>query len=150
MKKRIAGVVLGVAALLACAAAAQQKPTQGKPVQPDKLPVPLRAPSSYIPVSQDTSFDEIYKKGAAARQPMQKEQQALLDHLAEGGSLDVLFVGKFSLDHLPLIEDLLDRGVLQPAWVRPRWLDVPGAPDRLERLRGGVPVDDLYEGVVTS
>jgi uncharacterized protein (TIGR02421 family) len=51
----------------------------------------------------------------------------LLEALAEGTSLDVLLVGKFALDHIPLIQDLLDREVLHPPWVRPRWLDVPGA-----------------------
>ena len=57
--------------------------------------------------------------------------------LAKGGHLDVLFVGKLALDHVPLIQDLLDREVLQPPWIRPRWLDVPGAQERLDRLRAG-------------
>jgi uncharacterized protein (TIGR02421 family) len=70
----------------------------------------------------------------------------ILEALADGGSLDVLFVGKLSLDHIPLIQDLLDREVLQAPWVRPRWLDVPGAQERLDKLRGGASVTDLYEG----
>lgn len=70
----------------------------------------------------------------------------LLEALAEGTNLDVLLVGKFALDHIPLIQDLLDREVLHPPWVRPRWLDVPGAQERLARLRAGAPVTDLYEG----
>ncbi len=70
----------------------------------------------------------------------------LLDALAEGTDLDVLLVGKFALDHIPLIQDLLDREVLHPPWVRPRWLDVPGAQERLDRLRAGASVTDLYEG----
>ena len=74
----------------------------------------------------------------------------LLEFLVEGGSLDVLFVGKFALDHIPLIQDLLEREVLQAAWVRPRWLDVPGAKERLDRLRAGASVMDLYEGAVSS
>ena len=37
----------------------------------------------------------------------------ILEALAEGISLDVLFVGKLALDHIPLIQDLLDREVLQ-------------------------------------
>jgi len=61
-------------------------------------------------------------------------------------ALDVLFVGKLALDHIPLIQDLLDREVLQPPWVRPRWLDVPGARERLDKLRAGASVIDLYEG----
>lgn len=73
----------------------------------------------------------------------------ILESLAEGSSLDVLFVGKFALDHIPLIQDLLDREVLEAPWVRPRWLDVPGAQERLDRLRAGMSVTDLYEGVVS-
>ena len=69
----------------------------------------------------------------------------LLEALAEGISLDTLFVGKLALDHVPLIQDLLDREVLQAPWVRPRWLDVPGAQERLDRLRAGASVMDLYE-----
>ena len=61
----------------------------------------------------------------------------ILQVLAEGSSLDVLFVGKLALDHIALIQDLLDREVLQPPWIRPRWLDVPGAQERLDRLRAG-------------
>jgi uncharacterized protein (TIGR02421 family) len=74
----------------------------------------------------------------------------ILEALAEGSSLDVLFVGKLALDHIPLIQDLLDREVLQAPWVRPRWLDVPGAQERLARLRAGVSVMDLYEGDVSA
>jgi uncharacterized protein (TIGR02421 family) len=70
----------------------------------------------------------------------------ILDLLAEGGSLDPLFVGKLALDHIELIQELLEREVLQPPWVRPRWLDVPGAQERLDRLRAGRSVMDLYEG----
>ena len=70
----------------------------------------------------------------------------ILEALAEDGSLDVLFVGKLSLEHIPLIQDLLDRKVLHEPWVRPRWLDVPGAAERMEKLRGGASVTDLYEG----
>jgi len=70
----------------------------------------------------------------------------ILEALADDCSLDVLFVGKLSLDQVPMIQDLLDREVLQPPWVRPRWLDVPGAQERLDKLRGGASVTDLYEG----
>jgi uncharacterized protein (TIGR02421 family) len=70
----------------------------------------------------------------------------ILGALAAGSSLDVLFVGKLSLDHMPLIQELLDREVLHAPWIRPRWLDVPGAQERLAALRAGVPVTHLYEG----
>jgi uncharacterized protein (TIGR02421 family) len=74
----------------------------------------------------------------------------ILEALAEGGSLEVLLVGKMALDHIPLIQDLLDRDVLSAPWIRPRWLDVPGAQERLDRLREGASVTDLYEGEVAA
>jgi uncharacterized protein (TIGR02421 family) len=74
----------------------------------------------------------------------------LLEALAEGINLDALFVGKLALDHVPLVQDLLDRGVLQAPSVRPRWLDVPGAQERLDRLRAGASVMDLYEGEASA
>jgi uncharacterized protein (TIGR02421 family) len=84
--------------------------------------------------------DAIYLRGIAR----------ILETLAEGINLDVLFVGKLSLDHIPLIQDLLDRQVLRPPWVRPRWLEVPGAQERLDRLRAGASVTDLYEGDLSA
>ena len=74
----------------------------------------------------------------------------ILEALAEGSRLDVLLVGKLALDHIPLIQDLLERGVLVEPWIRPRWLDVPGAQERLDRLRAGASVTDLYEGGVPA
>jgi uncharacterized protein (TIGR02421 family) len=96
--------------------------------------------ASRVVVGGGSVKDAIYLRGITR----------ILDTLAEGGGLDVLFVGKLSLDHVPLIQDLLDREVLQPPWVRPRWLDVPGAQERLDRLRAGVSVTDLYEGDPSS
>ena len=84
--------------------------------------------------------DAIYLRGV----------KRILESLAEGGSLNVLFVGKLALDHIPLIQELLDREVLVAPWVRPRWLDVPGAQERLARLREGASVTDLFEGEVST
>jgi hypothetical protein len=92
--------------------------------------------ASRVVVAGGSVKDAIYLRGISR----------ILDALKEGIDLDVLFVGKLALDHIPLIQELLDREVLQPAWVRPRWLDVPGAQDRLDRLRAGATVLDLYEG----
>jgi uncharacterized protein (TIGR02421 family) len=80
--------------------------------------------------------DAIYLRGVSR----------LLEAFADGVNLDALLVGKLAIDHLPLIQDLLDREVLQAPWIRPRWLDAPGAQERLGRLRAGATVMDLYEG----
>jgi uncharacterized protein (TIGR02421 family) len=96
--------------------------------------------ASRVVVGGGSVKDAIYLRGITR----------ILDLLAEGSTLDVLFVGKLALDHIPLIQDLLDRGVLEAPWVRPRWLDVPGAQERLDRLRAGASVTDLYEGDVST
>jgi uncharacterized protein (TIGR02421 family) len=93
-----------------------------------------------VVVGGGSAKDAIYLRGISR----------ILDALAEGSTLDALLVGKLALDHIPLVQDLLDRGVLQPAWVRPRWLDVPGAQERLDKLRAGATVNDLYEGEVSG
>ena len=62
------------------------------------------------------------------------------------GNHDMGRVGKFLADRGATGRELLDRDVLNPPWVRPRWLDVPGAQERLARLREGASVRDLYEG----
>ena len=49
--------------------------------------------------------DAIYLRGVLA----------LLAHVAAGGALDLFFLGKFSIEDLPLVEDLARRGLLAPA-----------------------------------
>ncbi len=65
---------------------------------------------------------------------------ALLDHVAHGGALALLFLGKFSLEDLPLIQDLADRGLLAPARITPRYLSEPESADR---LNAAARADDL-------
>ncbi|MFI5713207.1 flavohemoglobin expression-modulating QEGLA motif protein [Kribbella sp. NPDC051620] len=96
--------------------------------------------ASRVVVGGGSVKDAIYLRGISR----------ILELIAEGSDLDVLFVGKLALDHIPLIQDLLDREVLEKPWVRPRWLDVPGAQERLDRLRAGASVTDLYEGDVAA
>ncbi len=59
----------------------------------------------------------------------------LLDHLGEGGELEPLLLGKIALEHLPLIEELRWRRVLEPAPLRPHYLQKEEAKERLARLR---------------
>ncbi|HEY5905752.1 MAG TPA: tyrosine/phenylalanine carboxypeptidase domain-containing protein, partial [Actinomycetota bacterium] len=45
----------------------------------------------------------------------------LLDHVRRGDALDALFLGKFSLVDLPLVEELDARGILHEPVLLPRW-----------------------------
>ncbi|HJR44169.1 MAG TPA: tyrosine/phenylalanine carboxypeptidase domain-containing protein [Actinomycetota bacterium] len=70
----------------------------------------------------------------------------VLEFVAERKDISALLVGKLSLDHVPLVEELLERGILQPAWIKPRWLDMGDAPERLARAYEGMTVLDLIKG----
>ena len=70
----------------------------------------------------------------------------LVDHLAAGGDLEVLLLGKMPLTAAPLVGELHERGVLHDPLLRPRYLDEPGARDRLTRLADvRTPVDLIGE-----
>lgn len=64
----------------------------------------------------------------------------LLGHLRTGGRLDTLFLGKFALSDLPLVQDLDARGLLRPARITSNWLLDAGA---TERLQAAVKTTDL-------
>lgn len=74
--------------------------------------------------------------------------RGLLARLAEGVSLADLFIGKFALHHLDLIEELKWRKVLKPALLRPSYLDDPKAQARLQRIASSTHPDilDLMAG----
>ena len=63
---------------------------------------------------------------------------AVLDHLRRGGSLDPFWLGKFSIEHLPIMQELAARGLLRAPPVRPAFLSDPGAGRRLEAARAGI------------
>lgn len=56
----------------------------------------------------------------------------LLAHLRHGHRLDALFLGKFSLVDLPLVDELAARGVLRAPVLLPRWFDDPAGRARLD------------------
>jgi uncharacterized protein (TIGR02421 family) len=67
----------------------------------------------------------------------------VLAYLRDGGSLEPLLVGKLGPDHVPIVEELQWRRVLQTPPLRPRYLDDPGGRRRLAAVRQGVSVLDL-------
>lgn len=66
----------------------------------------------------------------------------LLDHLDGGGALEPFYLGKFSLQDLPLVEDLAERGFIHEPHVLPRFYDLPGT---RERLAEAAAADDLTQ-----
>ena len=56
---------------------------------------------------------------------------SLIAHLRDGGSLDLLWLGKLALDESAQVEELLSRGALHGPRLVPRYLDDPTTPIRL-------------------
>jgi uncharacterized protein (TIGR02421 family) len=80
-----------------------------------------------------TTKDAIYLRGLLR----------LVEYLRQGHKLKPLLVGKLPLEDVLMVEELLSRGVLRAPALRPRWLDLDGASERLEVLKRGATVDDL-------
>jgi uncharacterized protein (TIGR02421 family) len=70
----------------------------------------------------------------------------LLTYLGGSGDIEPLLIGKLGPDHIGMIKELQWRKVLTEAPLRPRYLEDPGALERLEWLRGGRSVLDLVDG----
>lgn len=69
----------------------------------------------------------------------------ILDYLGQGGTLEPLFVGKIAVEHIRFVRELLHRKVIHPAEVQPRYLQLPGVAERLEKLSAGMTVLNLIE-----
>lgn len=93
-----------------------------------------------------TTTMRVYRSGGLAKDAIYlRGLMGLLAHLGDGKPLEPLFMGKMGLAHVALVDELLLRGLLHPAPVRPRWLDLEHAGERLLAAREGLSVLDLYE-----
>ena len=101
----------------------------------------------FPPGSAFTTVMRVYRSGGMTKDAIYLRGLVdLLEHLGEGGRLDLLWLGKFSLRDLPLVGDLQERGVLRPARVLPRYLDDPAAGGRLDRAAEAEDLSSLLEG----
>ena len=70
----------------------------------------------------------------------------LLKLLKSEGELDLLYIGKFGMEHLSLIKELQSRNVLKPPPLRPHFLEDPESQKRINTLLcGNLTVLDLVE-----
>lgn len=94
-----------------------------------------------------TTVMRVYRSGGMTKDAIYlRGLVELLEHLGADGSLDQLWLGKFSLRDLPLIGDLEDRGVLRPPRVLPRYLHDPATHANLARAAGTEDLGTLLEG----
>ena len=69
----------------------------------------------------------------------------LLHYLEKDGELEPLFVGKIATDHIPIIRELQYRHVLQPAPLRPRYMENSHISEKLIHLKKGLTPLNLIE-----
>lgn len=70
----------------------------------------------------------------------------IVEYLRRGGALEPLFVGKIAVEHVPIISELLQREVLSPPPLTPRYMFAPGVDERLAQVRQKIGIWDLAIG----
>ncbi len=61
----------------------------------------------------------------------------LRHYLNSGGDLELLLAGKFALHHVNIIRELIERGILLPPAIRPRYLHMDCFEDQLNEINAG-------------
>jgi uncharacterized protein (TIGR02421 family) len=69
----------------------------------------------------------------------------ILDYLGGGGDIEPLLLGKFAVEHVPIVRELMLCGVLRSPPLRPRYLDLPVALERLKKIDCNTTVLDLVK-----
>lgn len=91
-----------------------------------------------------TITTRVYRGGGLTKDAMYLRGLAgILDYVAEGCDFGRLFLGKYGVKHIPVIDELLLRQVLSRPAVLPRYLERSDARSRLEGLERGMSVIDL-------
>ncbi len=67
----------------------------------------------------------------------------IVEYLRRGGPLEPLFVGKIAADHVPIIRELLQREVLRPPPLTPRYMHSENVEHRIVRIREGMGILDM-------
>lgn len=88
----------------------------------------------------------IYRAGGLTKDAVYLRGLVQLLHYLQNKPLgDLFYIGKIAIDHIPIIQELQRRKVLQPPRVLPHFLNAPATQSRLELLSRGVSVIDLIE-----
>jgi uncharacterized protein (TIGR02421 family) len=69
----------------------------------------------------------------------------ILKYLGAGGDVEPLLIGKIAVEHVPIVRELLFRGVLRQPPLRPKYLDSPATQQRLMGISATTTVLDLID-----
>lgn len=88
----------------------------------------------------------VYRGGGFAKDAIYlRGLHQVLNHLADGGSLTPLWMGKISAEHLGAVEELRSRGLLKPPSIQPTFLSSTPVRQMLKKAMSGVEPIDLIE-----
>lgn len=68
----------------------------------------------------------------------------VLDYIKKGRNIETLYTGKFNMNHVSMIEELMQRDIVRPAKL-PRFLQRDSVQERLQKLHKGIEVTELLE-----
>ena len=96
---------------------------------------------------EETAFTitlRIFRGGGLTKDAMYLRGFAnLFKYLNKGGTIEPFFIGKFSIQHVEIINELVHRKVLHKAPLTPYYLKDPLAQKRLEEIRSGLTFSEL-------
>ena len=69
----------------------------------------------------------------------------ILEYIKNGGNLEILYIGKIAIKHIPIIKELRLRKILKPMPLKPAFLDEEETTKRLANLHNGINIFKLVE-----
>jgi uncharacterized protein (TIGR02421 family) len=69
----------------------------------------------------------------------------LMEYLRGGGDIEPLFIGKIAAEHVPIVEELRLRNILQPLPLQPDYLDSEMGRARVQLARDGISIPEMIE-----
>ncbi|MBA3667488.1 MAG: DUF1704 domain-containing protein [Sphingomonas sp.] len=89
----------------------------------------------------------VFRSGGLAKDAIYLQGfRAVIDLVASGASLAPFWLGKIAVGHVPVIEELLQRGLVRPPRLIPLFLDDEGARSRIASLRAKGTLNDMLAG----
>lgn len=86
----------------------------------------------------------VFRSGGFAKDAIYlRGLKTILDFLAQGRSLEPYWYGKIAPRHVPVVQELSDRGILRAPVVRPEFLDSQAATDRIAAFRAAPSLANL-------
>jgi uncharacterized protein (TIGR02421 family) len=90
----------------------------------------------FMPKTAFTVTTRIFRGGGLTKDAVYlRGLIGVLEYIAKGGALEPLFVGKLAASHIPIVEELQWRQILNKPPLCPRYMQTPDAKKRLDEIR---------------